>query len=553
MGGGRELSYIEALFMASSAATQTGMNVVDVNSMSTWQQTVLYAIPLVTNPIFINTCLVGLRIYWFQKRFEDLVKEAYRVRHGLGRTFSRSRTRGRDVADEERGIDGRNIIVMHGNTRPNTAGSADAGEGVERFPVLRKEDEIVVEGPSPGDSGASTESGPASSSTSDTESEQENRLRPQITFADQVRPGDGLLSPGMIPSTRGNNEQHIAIVERQRNRDIDAVLRIPSPRDAENGVAPQAVPESDQVSRINSRRASIYSRISTSDLQPAPRRAITIAEPPRPSNSQRPRGDTITIAGALKLRRPDWTRRSSKDSNGDDANDIELRPIRSRIPTLRSMTSYFKSTDAPVMPYLSWNPTIGRNSNFDDLNEDQMNELGGIEYRALNTLKWINITYFLGFTLFGIICLLPWIILSGKYGQVVDNAGQGRAWWAIYTSSTAFNDVGFTLTPDSMLSFSDARWPLILMSFLIIFGNTGFPIMLRLIIWFLSKITSPDSGLGQEVRFLLDHPRRCFTLLFPSNATWWLFTVLVILNATDLFFYVVLDVSLVRIWFSGEH
>ena len=38
------------------------------------------------------------------------------------------------------------------------------------------------------------------------------------------------------------------------------------------------------------------------------------------------------------------------------------------------------------MPYLSWTPTIGRNSAFVDLTEEQREELGGIEYRALKTL-----------------------------------------------------------------------------------------------------------------------------------------------------------------------
>jgi Trk-type K+ transport system membrane component len=38
------------------------------------------------------------------------------------------------------------------------------------------------------------------------------------------------------------------------------------------------------------------------------------------------------------------------------------------------------------MPYLSWQPTIGRNSAFVDLTEEQRDELGGIEYRSLKTL-----------------------------------------------------------------------------------------------------------------------------------------------------------------------
>lgn len=39
--------------------------------------------------------------------------------------------------------------------------------------------------------------------------------------------------------------------------------------------------------------------------------------------------------------------------------------------------------------YFSFRAVVGRNSEFHGLNEDQLNELGGIEYRALNTLLWV--------------------------------------------------------------------------------------------------------------------------------------------------------------------
>ena len=105
-----------------------------------------------------------------------------------------------------------------------------------------------------------------------------------------------------------------------------------------------------------------------------------------------------------------------------------------------------------------------------------------------------------------------------------------------------FNDLGMTLTPDSMYSFYNAVFILLIGTFLIIIGNTGFPCMLRFVIWVLAKVT-PTGPLYDEIRFLLDHPRRCFTLLFPTNATWWLFWVLVLLNGLDLFFFIILDVG----------
>ena len=112
----------------------------------------------------------------------------------------------------------------------------------------------------------------------------------------------------------------------------------------------------------------------------------------------------------------------------------------------------------------------------------------------------------------------------------------------IFTPASMFNDLGFTLTPDSMISFQKAVVPLLFGSFLIIIGNTGFPCMLRFIIWSSSLFVPRDSGLWEELRFLLDHPRRCFTLLFPTQATWWLFWILVILNGVDLVLFIILDV-----------
>jgi len=116
-------------------------------------------------------------------------------------------------------------------------------------------------------------------------------------------------------------------------------------------------------------------------------------------------------------------------------------------------------------------------------------------------------------------------------------------------------DVGYTLTPDSMNSFPTAVFPLLLLIFLIIIGNTGFPCMLRFLIWVTSKLVPRESAIWEELKFLLDHPRRCFTLLFPSKATWWLFWILVILNGIDLVFYIILDVSfrnVSRAWYTFD-
>lgn len=106
------------------------------------------------------------------------------------------------------------------------------------------------------------------------------------------------------------------------------------------------------------------------------------------------------------------------------------------------------------------------------------------------------------------------------------------------------NNLGLTLTPDSMISFRDAVWPMLVMSFLAFAGNTFYPVFLRWFIWTMSKIVpKSNSNLQEPLNFLLEHPRRCYTLLFPSKPTWVLFGILFALNFIDTLLIVVLDLD----------
>ncbi|KAF9870867.1 trk family potassium uptake protein [Colletotrichum karsti] len=183
------------------------------------------------------------------------------------------------------------------------------------------------------------------------------------------------------------------------------------------------------------------------------------------------------------------------------------------------------------LPQLSRQVTIGRNSQFFHLTERDREILGGIEYRSLKLLLKIVSIYFFGLHLFGVVCLLPWILHApSKYTTWLAENGQGRTWWAFYSAQTMVDNLGFTLTPDSMATFKDATWPMLVMTFLAFAGNTCYPVLLRFIIWTISK-------------FLLDHPRRCYTLLFPSRPTWILFGIVFVLNFIDVLLIIVLDLD----------
>ena len=60
------------------------------------------------------------------------------------------------------------------------------------------------------------------------------------------------------------------------------------------------------------------------------------------------------------------------------------------------------------------------------------------------------------------------------------------------------------------------------------------------------KILPPNDTFNSykvTIRFLLDHPRRCYTNLFPSRHTWWLLAAVICLNGTDWIAFEVLNVS----------
>ena len=146
--------------------------------------------------------------------------------------------------------------------------------------------------------------------------------------------------------------------------------------------------------------------------------------------------------------------------------------------------------------------------------------------------------------IFGAIGLVGWIqYCNPKYTEYLASQGQNKIWWAFYSAQTMVDNLGFTLTPDSMISFRDATWPMLLMSFLAFAGNTLYPCLLRATIWTMSKIVKKGSETHESLQFLLDHPRRCYTLLFPSKPTWILFGVIFVLNFVDVLLIIVCDLN----------
>ncbi|KAL4930779.1 putative potassium uptake transporter [Aspergillus undulatus] len=216
-------------------------------------------------------------------------------------------------------------------------------------------------------------------------------------------------------------------------------------------------------------------------------------------------------------------------------------PSKSRASQIRPAVSLSKHTS---LPGLSQQATLGRNTQFLNLTATDRERLGGVEYRSLRLLLKIVIGYFAGIHLIGIISLAAWIRHSNaKYRDYLDECAVDHIWWAVYSAQTMADNLGFTLTPDSMVSFNDAAFPMFVMSFLAYAGNTLYPCFLRLVIWLMYRIVPENSSLKEPLSFLLNYPRRCYMLLFRSRPTWVLAGIIFILNFVDVLLILLLDID----------
>ncbi|KAK4180015.1 PaTRK-1 low-affinity potassium transport encoded by the Patrk-1 protein [Triangularia setosa] len=548
-GGTAKIAYIDALFFCAGASTQAGLNTIDINKLSTFQQAIFYLWPMMANPITVNTLVVHLRLYWFEKKFQRMTQNARHNRVTLSKSFTKSRTKAKQQdGDVEKGVNGRKITVMLNGkkSRINNDGTllGDVKNKGRHGLGLTATSRTATDGALDGSLDRPDQhAGPAVTSS------MTEPRKPALKFAHTVTKSDGLGEDYLKLPRMRSDEEHIAIVERQKKGD-DEVLRIPNPRDVERGLGPKRVEAGDNDdSELLSPRAEAFNLDGESRAPAADGRhpAITIEEPDRrqlqETDSDEFMDDVRAAAHTFDFLKPHFPRNKKKPLDTEKEAAHAGPSQNKRRQSMQTLRTAFSHNKVEGTPYLSWEPTVGRNSLFPELTEEQREELGGIEYRSLKTLARVLTFYFWGYTALGVTGLLPWILKMNDWGKVVEDVGQSRVWWAFFTAQSAFMDLGFTLTPDSMNSFSTATWPLLWMSFLIVIGNTGFPIMLRFMIWVLSLVVPKDSGMYEELRFLLDHPRRCFTLLFPSKPTWWLLAFLVLLNGLDVMFFIVLDLG----------
>ncbi|KAI0090704.1 cation transport protein-domain-containing protein [Irpex rosettiformis] len=214
-----------------------------------------------------------------------------------------------------------------------------------------------------------------------------------------------------------------------------------------------------------------------------------------------------------------------------------------RTQTITSQNAANFTPGARPVSYITFEAIVGRNSDFQELTREQLEELGGVEYRGLSALLWI---YHIGTQLIAFIVIAPYMSIPRWHEDFVPpnvHKYVAPAWFSLFQVVSAYTNTGMSLEDQSMIPFQNAYPMIVFMIFLILAGNTAFPIFLRFLIWLLTMIVPKGSRLKETLHFLLDHPRRCFIYLFPSHQTWFLLTVVFLLTLTDWFFFLVLDIG----------
>ncbi|SPJ70951.1 related to TRK1 - Potassium transporter I [Fusarium torulosum] len=258
--------------------------------------------------------------------------------------------------------------------------------------------------------------------------------------------------------------------------------------------------------------------------------------PPLTPNS----GDHIQFANNLS------PRHGARDSVSIYQRNDNLEP--NQRPTTASSADSDESEDF----LLHWKKILGshntsKRGQFYDLSSDEREALGGCEYRALKVLAVTVPLYgFLWQALCGI-ALGAWISIN-RPSAAAENAV--NPWWCgIFLSSSAFNNAGMSLLDAGMSAFQDAYFVLIVVGILVLAGNTAYPLLLRFSLWCCLRVlqlTTQPKTFGpwkETIEFILKYPRRVYTTLFPSGATWWLFTVIVAINTIDWVAFEVLNIG----------
>ncbi|KAI0827951.1 cation transport protein-domain-containing protein [Trametes gibbosa] len=599
--GQYHIDYIDCLFNCVSAMTVCGLATVDLSTLTPFQQTLLFIQMCLGSPVVVSWTMVYIRRNFFARKFRRIVEAE------LARRAAREMHAPVDIKIEpwwkklwtklkwERGTRLRSFSdvsvqeVGPAKSRGRLHLRTDMIRRVEGAPKLVDPSGWISERVSeqqPGQNGAvrnvkieedhdhrASTSADSSSGEHTDSTEVERKGRPQTEDAQSprerqtnetlTRSGTApLISTAPIlrsatinrPATRGPQLVHTQTVE-------FAAAPAPHRRSMSAERRFSRIPQSPVGSEIDLDRRSMAQPTMSRPTMSRPTMSRPTMSRPTMSRMSMPRTGTYTTAAS----QPFPARRTMHKGFGGFPMPHELisrwfsrafpsleRKLTRTITMPRTRTIASERGTVPPgtrgVPYISFEAVVGRNSVFQSLTREQLEELGGVEYRALTALLWIVAAYHIGLQLLAFIVIAPYMSIHRWHEDFVPPALHkpiAPTWYSAFQVVSSYTNTGMSLVDQSIVPFQRAYPMICFMIVLILAGNTAFVRTLppRDKSWSLTRIVPRESRLNETLHFLLDHPRRCFIYLFPSHQTWFLLIILFALNATDWFFFLVLDIG----------
>mgnify|MGYP002712079410 FL=1 len=525
------IPYIDCLFMCASAMTVTGLVSVPVSDLTLWQQIILFCLMCCGNLIMVSTTTVLVRRHWFRAKFRRELERSFTLRKRVEDVHAREQ---QELQDDIKRI--RRFFHFPTTSHPDPA-NATSRKPTQK-PKLHAGMIQRVQGPA-------VQVNPTGQHTTMVSNpEPDSILQEHRSSADaSVRIAD------QPPSSRDK-------AKLRRLSFGDAPLRRPSDLWHTNLNLKPTHTVAPTMGRHDSMTHAIpltHARTWQIGADSAP---DTELDEPEPEST-----DFAKLPGQA-LHRTMTKKRDTGLGGFPSVFDFALSLVemtslhhRTRMPAARTMTmsrpltDNDKDTTTKFAPYLTFDALVTGNSHFRNLTSAQRRELGGVEYRALTLLSWLIPIYWFACVAIVIVLTAPYLA-SGPAAQyrvvLADQPKPPRnsTWFWIFQTVSSMTNAGMSLCDSSLSNpLRQSYMMLVPQMILIIIGNTGFPIMLRFVIWFMSRCVSKQSRTYETLSFLLDHPRRCYLYLFPSHNTWFLLFVLFILTVSDWFLLMICDLA----------
>ncbi|KAF5353410.1 hypothetical protein D9756_007889 [Leucocoprinus leucothites] len=524
--GRYHVNFLDALFMCYSAMTVTGLATVNMSTLTPWQQVIMFILMMMGDITTISWIMVLVRKRFFRNHCEYIAAEIKRKKKPL-----RSRTELlRSIAAPKSIF--YNPLKPHPEGQPRSApveptiavNSADTDSAVT--PAITSAPPLITTtAPTPGQTLFAADSQVPPISTHGIL----NRRRTQASEKGLAELHDDALFSGNDGTWSSSPTQ------------VDSIP-LPAP-DSNHPHVDFALSTG-----VAARDEGFYRTFGISAARTSlPGRTLTITSARHRENPTLPNTPHPTAASQSN---------NKYHGFGEFPGPFQImqRLARRAAPRTyqklqRSMTMPSSQTlEGRTTSYLDFDLKTGRNSDFytETLSEDELEKLGGTEYRALNWLTWVVPLYFFGIQILAFTIFAPWLSTSKKYDGVFQAQYRpvNKTWFSLFQVLAAYTGGGLSLVDMGMVPFQTAYLMIFPLMLVIIGGNHAMPVFLRFVIWIISKVVRQGSDAHAALSFLLDHPRRCFLYLFPSHQTWFLLLSLVLFSAIEWICFAVLNTGL---------